>query len=260
MAFEAAVECGIEDILMAAWADDGAECSVYAVLPAMYHVANKIYPVDAEPERVLEILTGYKDSEWRLCDQLNQKKPKVDRNCNRVKHLLYNDFLIGLLDANISESDEKYYGDLGLEFSKLAEQDSQFSYLFQSYASVSKVLERKVTYGKRLHKAYQEKDMEVIKELKNELPAIKKDLQEFYKDYRAQWMKENKGFGFEVIDSRIGALINRTETVAYVLEEFLEGRMDKIYELEDERLDFFIGEPQQVFYNQWSTTYTVNVI
>ena len=73
-------------------------------------------------------------------------------------------------------------------------------------------------------------------------------------------MKENKGFGFEVIDARIGALINRTETVAYVLEEYIEGRIETIYELEDERLDFFYGEPQQVFYNDWATTYTVNII
>ena len=102
--------------------------------------------------------------------------------------------------------------------------------------------------------------MEKIKELKEKLPNIKNDLQEFYRVYRTQWIKENKGFGFEVIDSRLGALINRTETVAFVLEEFIEGRMEKIYELEDERLDFFVGEPQQVFYNQWSTTYTVNVI
>ena len=260
VAFEAAAECGVEDILLAAWGDNGAECSVYAMLPSMYHAANVIYPINVEADRILMALTGYRDAEWRLCDRLNQKEPDKDGICNRIKHLLYNDFLIGLLDANVSEEDEAYYEDLGIAFAKMSEKDSPFAYLFQSYEAACKVLKRKVTYGKRLHKAYHEKDMEMLRKLKKELFDIKADLQEFYQSYRTQWTKENKGFGFEVIDARIGALINRTETVAYVLEEYIEGRIETIYELEDERLDFFYGEPQQVFYNDWATTYTVNII
>ncbi len=259
-AFSAAFACDVEDIMLTAWGDNGAECSVYTMLPSMLYASNLIYPADIDRDSILSALTGYTDAEWRVCDELSKREPGDERICNVSKHLLYNDFLIGLLDANVSEKAGDYYEKLRLEFAKLAERESAYAYLFQSYEALCQVLKRKATYGKRLHAAYQAKDREAMEEMKGELPAIRSDLQEFGRKYRTQWLKENKGFGLEVIDARLGALINRTETVAYILDEYLKGRMEKIYELEDERLNFFCGEPQQVFYNEWATTYTVNVV
>lgn len=94
---------------------------------------------------------------------------------------------------------------------------------------------------------------------------MKEDLRGFYDASRIQWLKDNKGFGFEVLDVRIGGLISRMDTVEYVLEEYLAGRMEKIYELEEERIEYFCGrlkgdEVYSPLHNVWQTMYTVNHI
>ena len=105
----------------------------------------------------------------------------------------------------------------------------------------------------------------MMQKLIKELGAIRLQLQEFYRAYRRLWMKENKGFGFEILDARIGGLIGRTETVEEVLKDYMEGKTDRIYELEEERIDFFCGNLQgdaryTPMHNGWSTHYTVNHI
>ena len=68
-----------------------------------------------------------------------------------------------------------------------------------------------------------------------------------------------------MLDVRIGGLISRIDTVAYVLNEYLAGRMEKIFELEEERIEYFCGrlredEVYAPFHNHWETMYTVNHI
>lgn len=263
--FEAAFECGVSDIVMTAWGDNGAECSVYAVVPSMWHATELIYPMQVDCNVVLKMLTGYTDDEWRMCDKMNIVMPDVKKMCNAMKYLLHNDFLIGLMDANIPDHAGEVYRDLLPQFEVLARKESPFAYLFETYAVACKVLITKATYSKRLYAAYQRKDVREIEHMIEELEPMKADLRVFYDAMRVQWMKENKGFGFEVLDVRIGGLISRIDTVKYVLKEYLEGRMEKIYELEEGRIEYFCGRLQgdevyAPFHNHWGTMYTVNHI
>ena len=80
-----------------------------------------------------------------------------------------------------------------------------------------------------------------------------------------KWLEENKGFGLEVMDLRIGGLIQRTETVAEILKQYLNGSIDKIYELEEPRLDYYCGRAQEEhiyapLFNNWAGAYTANDI
>ena len=55
------------------------------------------------------------------------------------------------------------------------------------------------------------------------------------------------------------------QTVEEVLKDYMEGKTDRIYELEEERIDFFCGNLQgdaryTPMHNGWSTHYTVNHI
>ena len=264
-ALEAAFSCGVNDIVMTAWGDNGAECSTYAIVPAMWHVTELIYPMKLLGTTIVRDLTGYSDAEWRMCDALNKIVSGVDKLSNGIKYLLSNDLLIGLLDANIPENAGAHYEKLIPIFAELEVRDSQFAYIFQTYLSACKLLVRKATYGKRLYEAYQNKDRQRLLALREELPVLKMGFEEFHARFRKQWMTENKGFGFEVMDVRIGSQISRIDTIDWVLGEYLEDRMDKIYELEEERLEYFCGQLQgeEIFaplHNHWATAYTVNHI
>lgn len=266
-ALEAAMECGgIDDFLITAWGDNGEECSVYAIIPSMWYVADRLYPCETDLEKTIEELTGYTDAEWRYCDELNHAIPDVKRVSSTAKNLLHNDFLIGLMDCNTPDCAKERYRQMSERFASLAEHDSQFSYIFKAYAALSLVLSKKATYGKRLYKAYQEKDPNMLRKFLDELAEIKVDLKDFYDRLRELWLKENKSFGFEVLDVRIGGLIARADTVAIILNDYLNGQTDKIYELEEVRLEYNNGQNLKgndryaLYHNIWTTTYSANVI
>lgn len=263
-AFEAAEACGIDNILMTAWGDGGDECSVYAVISSMWYAAQKLYPCEIDLNEVVWLLTGYTSDEWKSCDKLNHVVPYTGRvRSNAVKYLLYNDFLIGLLDYHIPDHAGDVYAELFPEFDTLAKRDSRFSYIFETYAALCKVLIRKATYSKRLYQAYQNNDFGKMRMLVKELQDIKQDIQEFYSVFRRYWMIENKSVGFEISDTRIGGILPRIDTVTILLNDYLDGRIRKVDELEEERLDYWCGryKPDEIYepyHSDWWTAYTVN--
>jgi len=262
----AADECGVNDMLMTSWGDNGDECSLFATLPSLWYAANQVYPTDVDMDKVLYALTGYTDAEWRQCDLLNKTDVQNDDISNAVKYLLANDYLIGIMDAHMTGREGAYFEARYAEFKELAERDSDFSYIFKSYAAMCKVLIHKATYSKRIRAAYKSGDKVAMREMLEELQIIREDAKELYKLYRKFWLKENKSYGMEVEDVRIGGgIIARIETVEILLSEYLEGTIDKIYELEDEGLDFFCGRDEEnkklnPLHNMWQTAYTVNYI
>lgn len=260
----AAQNAEVDDILMTAWGDDGNECSVHAIIPSMWYAAHKLYPCDINLSEMILITTGYTKEEWELCDKLNYVMPQLDKQSNAAKYILYNDFLVGLLDYNIPDHAGEIYKELLPQFTTLAEKESRFSYLFASYEALCRVLKRKATFGRRLYRAYQDKDNGTIRDMVLEAREIGQDLKEFLIIYREQWTKENKGFGFEVIDLRIGGLIARTETVSSVLNDYLDGKTERIYELEEARLEYWNDrltgdEVYAPVHPLWGTIYTVNI-
>ena len=263
--FAAVEECKVDHVMMTAWGDDGNECSVYAVMPSIWYAANKLFPCDVDLNALIAMVSGYTKEEWELCDKLNAIRPELDTMCNASRYMLHNDYLLGLLDYNTPGDAGEHYERLLPKFEELSQRGSQFSYLFASYEALCRVLTRKATYGKRLRYAYQNGDKKTLRELIAELADIKEDMQAFYDVYRKQWMKENKDFGFEVIDVRLGGLISRADTVTALLNDYLSGKIDKIYELEDECLDYFCNQmPGEAVYapvhGHWATNYTVNVL
>ena len=59
---------------------------------------------------------------------------------------------------------------------------------------------------------------------------------EFRKTMRRQWFAENKSFGWEVLDIRLGGVCARLESVQQRVTDYLEGRISCLEELEEERL------------------------
>lgn len=265
VAFEAAMDCNVKDILITAWGDNGDECPLFAVIPSTWYAANKLYPCEVNIDRVLKELTGYTDAEWRTCDLLNYDFQRNGNRCNSVKYALHNDYLIGLMDYHILPTLGDYYRDLKPTYQRLARKNSPYAYIFRTYASLCQALILKATYGVRLRKAYKNKDKETMEALIAELKVIRRDIHAFYKGQRHLWMHENKGYGFEVLDIRIGSLITRIETVTEVLRDYLDGKTDKIYELEDESICYW-GEDLQdcdryiPVHGFWGTVFTVNHI
>ena len=55
------------------------------------------------------------------------------------------------------------------------------------------------------------------------------------------WNNTYRPFGFEIVDGRYGIKIERIKTAIRRLDEYLNGKVDRLMELEEERLSFLDG-------------------
>jgi hypothetical protein len=67
--------------------------------------------------------------------------------------------------------------------------------------------------------------------------------------HREYFFKNSKSLGWDVRDFRYGGIITRTETAIYQLTEYLEGRLDRIEDLEESRLNF--NSQEGIPYYMW---------
>lgn len=78
-------------------------------------------------------------------------------------------------------------------------------------------------------------------------------MQEFIEMFRDMWLTENKVFGLEVQEHRLGGLCYRMEVCERRLKAYLKGTTNKIDELEEVSLAKVKGtEGEAVCYNNWA--------
>jgi hypothetical protein len=67
-------------------------------------------------------------------------------------------------------------------------------------------------------------------------------LEEYYTAFEEQWFRENKAYGFEVQDLRLGGLKQRITHARKIISDYLCGKTDKIEELEEGVMNIFCDE------------------
>jgi len=233
------LENGIRDITVTAWGDDGAEASTFSALPAMLLYAEKLYKGDTSDHDISDAfydIFGVKLEDFMLLDLPNAVPdcPELKFNCskNPSKYLLYNDCLCGRLDAHISFSYRAYYADTARLLEKYVDLP-RFGYLFKTLASLCRVLTNKATLSIDLRSAYLEKDNARLKALCETVDTLVSDIDAFINDLREQWYSENKLFGFETLEMRLGSVRQRAIGARITVEKYLSGKLKKIEPLEE---------------------------
>ena len=215
LAFESCKRHNIQEIFVTAWGDNGAECPLTSVLPAFQLWAELCYTGGSSGGALaarFESCTGgvYEDF-MRLGElDLTPGNPSPGKcSCNPSKYLLYQDPLLPLFDRHITEDEElvKHYESLSRAFSRAAGRNKGFWALFSMYAALCRVLARKSTLSLRIRRAYEQGDRAALLSIsQREIPEILKAADGFQKCYRRQWSEENKIYGLEVFDLRLGGL------------------------------------------------------
>lgn len=253
----------IKSFLLTCWGDNGAEASIFSILPAIYYYAEKAYTDQFEKDG-FRTLTGVGFDEYMRIDIPNRLEGKGDKHNNASKFFLYNDLLIGTFDSLASEQLHDMYKDYANELKQISPSTGRYRYLFDTMQLLCEVLYRKVNLGNELKRAYDNKDIQQLSRMKDEvLPELINTIKEFYQCFNRQWHKENKSFGFEVQCIRFGGLINRVEYTIERLRKYIDHEIDVVEELEEVRRPFAYFEvpgPQNLTYNLWSNIVTPNVI
>lgn len=235
---------GVQDVFLTAWADDGGDCSRFSFLASLLYAAEMAKGNEnmADIKQTFEKQFGISWDDYMLLDLLNG-----DVRTNATKYLMYNDPFFGLMDTTISDGIGEQYGAL-VEKLDAHRSHPRWGYLFDTASTLCRALELKANLGQKTRAAYQSGDKEAVAALIPVYKEVSKRIRAFYEAFRTQWFRENKPFGFEVQDIRLGGLMNRVEHCTFRLTQYVNGEIEKIDELEENLLDY-TGEGENYVVN-----------
>jgi len=250
MALRQAKANGISTVFTTAWGDNGAEASIFTILPTLCLYAEVSYSDEDVDEKVsdkLRALTGYSLEEFFTLGDPNvtptgNRSPHV----NPAKYLFYQDPLMGLFDYHVREDYPDFYAGCAQRLALLAKRDSHVAYVFETLSRLCEALELKCDLGVRMKAAYERGDNDALARIADiEIPELLLRIEAFYLAFRSQWYKESRPGGFDVQDLRIGGLKQRLQTARDTLNGYLSGKSSRIMELEQPRLPYDCRESDE---------------
>lgn len=250
-ALTACKEKGIQEVFATLWGDDGTEVNYFTALLGLQLYAEHSYSRDLDLEKLkrrVKFCTGVDYEAFMDLRYLDETPGTLPDNCeemsssNPSKYLLWQDVLLGLFDKHLSgENLEEHYAQLREKLCRYKNQYPNGQFLFETPEKLCAVLEQKSDVGLRLVQAYHQKDLVTLRKIAGqELSEIIQNVCDLRAAHRAEWFAIYKPFGWEVLDIRYGGLLSRLDSAIQRLNDYLEGRVEHIEELEEERL-FFDG-------------------
>ena len=259
---ESAKRHGLTKVSLAAWGDDGAACPLFAALPQVVGFATACYFEKADTAFIANIFSAAVGAAWEdflLLDLPNGYRNKGTHRTNPAKYLTLNDPLYGMLDAHVGEDAKGYYKTAERRLRRASRRvGDEWKYLFDESASLCRFLSLKANMGNDLSKLYHAGDKEGLARYRREnIEQAIRELDALLQTVRAVWYKENKPFGFEVIEGRLGALRARLGEASARVGAYLDGTIDALPELDAEKLPIYDDEKGKLvckYYARWITT------
>lgn len=240
-AIDACLKTGIRQIMVTAWGDGGSECSAFSIMPILQLFAEGFYEQRTDKDWVsgrLMQCTGVSLEDYFLLDLPNA--PAGFENLmpnNYGKYMLYQDVLFGMYDRHVTADYRETYRSFTERLHGVKIDNALMKIRFETLEALCNVLELKSVAGIEIKAAYDENNRDVLRDYaENILPEIKSRMENFRRLMERQWLNENKALGYEVTDIRIGGTQARLDFAARQLMRYVNGEIDRIEELEQERL------------------------
>ncbi len=237
-AMRACTDENIKSIIATMWGADGGEVSRYTMLLGLQLFADHSFCDNASIESTKEnfkLCTGY-DADAFIALDFDNIPAKKNDTLSTSKQVFYQDVFLGLFDKNFAEYDlEGYYNDIVDKLHALPSQ-ADAEYLFEYYRCLAEILKKKCHIGVKIRRAYAKNDLDELLKCADVLNELYDDYNEFYKKLCNVWQRENKPFGFEVTEERIGGMLMRFKSCSEKIKKYCRGETKKIDELEEDLL------------------------
>ncbi|WP_370457919.1 beta-N-acetylhexosaminidase [Thalassobacillus sp. CUG 92003] len=237
---------GIKEVFITMWGDNGTETPMLTALPMLQLFAEHAYQqgeiVEKRLEERFEFSTGVSWRDAMLLNKLDET-PGVSKNnlheSNPSKFLLWQDVLIGLYDKNIEGlSLNNHYTALAAALHTAKENNPNWLALFDFYKELAALLGEKAEIGIEIKRYYDENNRSSMRAPLEKLECLQQKTDSLRKKHRALWFSLYKPFGWESLEVRYGGLSARLETAAYRITQWVTGELERIEELEEDRLEF----------------------
>lgn len=233
---------GVKNIMITLWTNEGNECSFFSVLPSLYAI-KQYYEGNLDEEKIAQGFYetfGVKYEDFMLLDIPNHtgraRTPFIREN--PCKSLLYNDCFLGLMDYSLSLNGSIPYGEYAKTLEQTATRLGEYGYLAKNLSLLCSVLEIKAELGIKTRQAYQAKDEKTLSKLVEDYGECARRLEIFTKDYKQRWLMDNKPFGWEIQQARLGGLYARLLDCKERLSAYLQGDKDAVIELDEKILPY----------------------
>jgi len=230
-ALSACRDMGVDDVIITMWGDDGNECPKAALLPSLMYAA-EVYRGNDDMDSIkskFREFTSCNFDDFMLFDMADFPGGEYSRDCIGKK-FLYSDIFTGISDFMVKKEYSAYYGNLAKKIADCTDRGA-FEHVYKFYENFARVLEIKATLGIDIREAYLEGNKETLSECVHIIDEYIKRVSDFHASYEEQWFAENKPFGFEVMDIRMGGLIQRAKSCKNRILKYTSGEIKEIPEL-----------------------------
>ena len=255
----------VENIFMTVWGDDGNECSRYAALSALFAAACFARGKE-DMDKIKEDFENRYGIPFDAFQQLDLHEPGTATEAKNAvscqeKYLLYNDPFLGVCDSTLSGKENAYYAAAADALAPYADHP-EYGNCFRMLGQLARVLSRKAELGVRTRALYQAADKQGMLSLIADYAQCILDTEEFLRVFREVWMAENKPYGFEIQEVRIGGVLQRLRACRERLELWCT-QDTPIPELAEENLDLQGGGREFAHrhfrYPNWIKIFSPNV-
>lgn len=227
-----AKEANITSLMITSWGQPLA----YG-LPSLNYIAAVAYD-DLEEERaIFKTACGCAKDAFMALDCPNYLE---DNQCfvwPYSDQTLYNDYFMGLYDFDVKEEYAGVFKKRIKELQNARRRAKRYEFAFDRMIALCRICDLKYTLGIDTRRAYKAGDKEELAKL---VQTRYKPLVGLYKKYHAarekEWYTLYKPELFEMEDVYIGGMIMRTVHCMDMLTRYIEGKTDRIHELETELL------------------------
>lgn len=243
-AINACIEHGVDEIIVTAWGDDGAEAPLDCLIAGMaFYGLNRFY--DAKPEDTQNLCKLLADCDFKLftdIEKLDLIPNMPSENLDAVmphKNLLYGDIASDRYLYNMGCKPEQlieHYSNLEKLYKNYLETSCNDYYIelcMKTYHSLANVLKIKCETGILLHTSWENKDIQGLKNAQKQLLILSDAVRILHENVINMWSASCKGQGLEVLNLRLGGLQGRYKAVYQRLELYICGKIKTITELDE---------------------------
>ncbi|MBN1346754.1 MAG: family 20 glycosylhydrolase [Phycisphaerae bacterium] len=239
---------GLKEIFFTMWGDDGSMCDFDSAMTGLTYVSELAYGGEVVEERAAGRYAALCGGDWRasrLAGMLNFMEPEDlpdgdERGGIWGWPTLWDDPLLGIYWNDKKAQKREAWIEALSRYAEIAEElqrrcqgrvDVRGGDLKHALL-IARILSAKVALRIRLEQACAQRDTAALRQIPEQALELVKLLDALDTSYRRQWMRRNKPFGIEVIQVRIAGLIRRYREVIDRVTELMEGKIDRIPELE----------------------------
>lgn len=240
----------VREAMTTVWTDDNAECDLFANLYGLSFFAELCYDNDADDAKLARRFEASTGGNARAFYEMSfyhnsfTENDDYSANFNSRffgKHLFWQDILAGLFDIHIYEKKMSDHYKAAAESMKKYS-GGEWDYLYDFAAKVFDYLATKTFVAENIAPAYKSGDKAMLEEIaKVHLPALKEKTEAVHNAHRVMWFNTNNGLGWQNLDIRYGGVESRCVSAKCLLDSYIEGKIDRIDELEEERLYKFVS-------------------